>query len=430
MTGRVHVVGGGLAGLAAALALAEAGRQVTVYEAGPACGGRCRSYFDRELGCRIDNGNHLLMSGNRAAMDFLDRIGARGTLAGPGAPIFPFIDVSTGRRWTLRPNAGRLPWWVFVPARGVPGVRPWQYASLLRLRRARPDQTVAEIMPHNALYRNLLEPLAVSALNTPADQGSARLMWAVVAETLAEGGDACAPCYPSDGLSESFVDPAVARIAALGGEVRTGHRVSALTMQDGRITALRGSDPVEIGTADAVILAVPSAVAAQLVPGLRVPGEHEAILNLHFRLQAQPGEAGFWGVVGGFAEWVFAKPGVVSVTVSAANRHLDRDNEELAKTVWPEVCTVLGIVAPLPPWRVIREKRATFTATPAQHLRRPSATTHLQNLVLAGDWTDTGLPATIEGAIRSGFVAAQHAAVTDPVAMPTRARPRVTEPAT
>ena len=82
----------------------------------------------------------------------------------------------------------------------------------------------------------------------------------------------------------------------------------------------------------------------------------------------------------------------------------------------------------MPPWRLIREKRATFTATPAQHLRRPSATTHLQNLVLAGDWTQTGLPATIEGAIRSGFVAAQHRAVTDPVSLPTSARQRVTEP--
>src|SRR3954469_1184329 len=105
----VHVVGAGLAGLAAALSLAERGIRVTLHEAGPAAGGRCRSYFDRELGCRIDNGNHLLLSGNRATFAFLDQIGARNTLAGPGRPVFPFIDLATGERWAIRPNAGRFP---------------------------------------------------------------------------------------------------------------------------------------------------------------------------------------------------------------------------------------------------------------------------------------------------------------------------------
>ncbi len=123
----VHVVGAGLAGLAAALDLAEAGVAVTVHEAGPAAGGRCRSYMDRELGVRLDNGNHLLLSGNAATWRFLDRVGARGTMGGPGRPLFPFVDVSTGERWTVRPNAGRLPWWVLSPRRRVPGTRARDY---------------------------------------------------------------------------------------------------------------------------------------------------------------------------------------------------------------------------------------------------------------------------------------------------------------
>ncbi len=404
---RVHVVGGGLAGLAAALELAEAGRPVTVYEGAPSCGGRCRSYFDRELGCRIDNGNHLLLSGNRAAMGYLDRVGARGTLGGPATPVFPFVDVRSGQRWTVRPNAGRVPWWLLVPGRGVPGARLRDFAALLRLRRADDDDTVGGMLPHNALYERLIEPLAVSALNTPADQGSARLMWAVMAETLLLGGSHCVPCFPAEGLSESFIDPGVARVTALGGTVRTGHRVPALRIEDGRVTGLGGPDPVSVGADEAVVLAVPAPAAAGMLPGLSVPDEHEAILNLHFRMEAPAGEAGFVGVVGGLAEWVFVKPGVVSVTVSAANRLLDRDSDRLAAAIWPEVCAATGIVAEMPPWRVIREKRATFAATPAQHKRRPSATTAVPNLVLAGDWTNTGLPATIEGAIRSGFAAAR-----------------------
>ena len=205
-----HIIGGGLAGLAAALALTEAGRRVIIYEAGPACGGRARSYFDRELGCRIDNGNHLLLSGNRAAMRYLDIAGARDTLAGPAGPVFPFMDLRTGQRWTLRPNAGRVPWWVFSAGRGVPGARLADYARLLRLRFAGAEDTVGGLLPRNALYERLIEPLAVSGLNTAAAAGSARLFWAIVAETLAQGGSQCVPCWPRTGLSESFIDPAVA----------------------------------------------------------------------------------------------------------------------------------------------------------------------------------------------------------------------------
>lgn len=428
-TGRVQVVGGGLAGLAAALELAEAGRAVTLYEAGPVCGGRCRSYFDRELGCRIDNGNHLLLSGNIAAMGFLDRIGARHTLAGPGAPIFPFVDVRTGKRWTLRPNAGRLPWWVLVPGRSVPGVAPRDYASLLRLRRAGPEDTVGGVLPHNALYERLIAPLAISALNTPAEDGSARLMWAIMAETLAKGGSHCVPCFPAQGLSESFVDPAVARLRALGGEVRTGFRVSALVVEAGCVAAMAGPETVTLRQDDVIVLAVPAPVAGDLLPGLVVPDAYESIVNLHFRAEAPSGPAGFWGLVGGLAEWVFVKRGIVSITISAANRLADRDGEALAKAVWPEVCQATGSVAPLPPWRLIREKRATFAATPAQQRRRPHATMGLQNLVLAGDFVNTGLPATIEGAIRSGFAAAQHVVTGEPRRMARMTERRVTEPA-
>ena len=144
---RVHVIGAGLAGLSAAIALRERGHAVTVIEAGPAGGGRCRSYFDRELGLRIDNGNHLLLSGNRSAFAFLDTIGARSTLAMPAEPVFPFVDLSNGLRWVLRPNRGRIPWWVLSGKRRVPGTRATDHLALLRLRRIRNDATVATSLP-------------------------------------------------------------------------------------------------------------------------------------------------------------------------------------------------------------------------------------------------------------------------------------------
>jgi squalene-associated FAD-dependent desaturase len=407
--GHVHIVGAGLAGLAAAMRLAEAGCAVSLYEAGPAAGGRCRSYFDRELGCRIDNGNHLLLSGNRAAAAYLARIGATETMVGPAVPVFPFIDRADGSRWTLRLDEGRVPFWIFDRGRRVPGTGWRDYLALLRLRTAR--GTVAEaIGGAGPLYRKLLEPLAIAALNTLPDSGLAPLLQAVVGETLARGGAACRPLVPREGLSESFIDPALAWLHSRGAEITFGRRVQAMERAGGLVSALVFSDgAVPVADGEAVVLAVSAPVAAGLLPGLTVPDAFEAILNVHYVTQAEPDAPPFVGVVGGIAEWVFAKSGIVSVTISAANRLIDIPTEKLAREVWPDVRAAYPVLPEaMPAWRVVKEKRATFAATAQQEKRRPAADgAGIANLALAGDWTATGLPATIEGAIRSGDAAAR-----------------------
>jgi squalene-associated FAD-dependent desaturase len=407
--GSVHVVGAGLAGLAAAVALADAGRSVILYEAAPHAGGRCRSYFDAELGCRIDNGNHLLLAGNQSALDYLERIGARGSFSGPSAAIFPFLDVESGQRWSLRPNSGALPWWIFCSKRRVPQTRARDYFAALALRRADPSATITTVLdPRQRLFHRLWEPLAVAALNTGAEQGSAALFWRVLAETLGRGGAACRPLFPRIGLSESFVEPALARLRAKGAEIRFGARLKALTFGAGMVSELvfdTASSALDSG--DTVILAVPAAIAARLVPGLIVPDRHSPIVNAHFRC-VLPAEAPFFvGVVGGAAEWIFRKPGALSVTVSAADRFVECDAPKLRDLFWRDVAIAYRLPAqPVPPARIVKERRATFLASPEQLKRRPQHTTAWGNLLLTGDYVDTGLPATIEGAIRSGFAAA------------------------
>ncbi len=403
----VHVIGAGLAGLTAALDLVDAGRTVTVYEAGPAAGGRCRSYMDKELGCRIDNGNHLWLSGNRAIAAFLHRVGAADTVCSPATALFPFFDRATGQHWTVRPNAGRLPWWVLVRSRSVPGASLREFGALLSLLRAGPDATVADVLRPGALYNRLLEPLVIAALNTAPAQGSASLMAAVIRETLARGGDACIPAFPREGLSTTFIDPALNALQPRA-TVHLSRRIAGLTIEGGRVSAIGTADgPIVIPPGDVVVLAVPAPIAQSLLPGLSAPDGFEAIVNLHYRADAAFGEAGFVGMLNATAEWAFVKPGIVSVTISAANRLVDRPASDLAATVWPEVAQALRLSETLPAWRVVKEKRATFAATPAENRKRPPAHTSLPNLVLAGDWTATGLPATIEGAIRSGHTAAE-----------------------
>ena len=401
----VHIIGAGLAGLSAALEFANAGYRVRLYEAGPQAGGRCRSYFDKTLYCLVDNGNHLLLSGNHAAMRFLDQVGGRGQLAGPGKPEFPFRDLKTGEAWVVRPNLGRIPWWLFASDRKVPGARLAEFLPLLSMHRAPADATVADWLRAGELRRRLLDPLAIAALNTMPEAGSARLLGTVVRETLARGGAACVPLWPRHGLSSAFIDPALARLKLQGAQIFYGSRIAAVNMRDGRVETLTGPDgAILVEPGDLVVMAAPAWVAASLLPGLVVPDQYEAILNIHYRAQAP---SGFVGLINSTAEWVFAKQGHVSVTISAGNRYVDEDPAALAARVWPEVCAALrlGAIA-MPEWRVVKEKRATFAATPAQERRRPGADVGIVNLALAGDYTATGLPATIEGAIRSGCNAA------------------------
>ncbi|HLJ18542.1 MAG TPA: hydroxysqualene dehydroxylase HpnE, partial [Stellaceae bacterium] len=321
---------------------------------------------------------------------------------------YPFLDLASGDRWILRPNKGRIPWWIGSPGRRVPGTGTRDYLRAVRLKSAHAGVTVAARLPRDTLFRRLWQPLAVAALNTEAEAGEARLLGRVIGESFGRGGAACRPLVPRDGLSESLIDPALARLASLGAEVRFGSRLRAIETTGSRVTALDCDDGrVELGERDAVVLAVTAPVAARLLPALTVPDEFRAILNAHYRIAAPADAPLFVGLVGGTAEWVFRKRDVLSVTVSAADRLMDTAAEELARLLWRDVVRAYGVPPePMPPWQIVKERRATFAATPAQVARRPKTRTAYENLVLAGDWTDTGLPATIEGSIRSGFAAA------------------------
>jgi hydroxysqualene dehydroxylase len=408
MSGTVHIIGAGLAGLSAAVRLTAFGRNVVVHEATAFAGGRCRSYHDASVGMTIDNGNHLLLSGNHAALDYLRGIGAERRLVGPPSAEFNFADLAGGERWTLRFNDGPIPFWVFDPARRVPGTRVLDYLPLARLLWAPPGKAVGEVIAcQGTLYQRLVEPLIVAALNIDAPDGSARLAGAIVRETLAVGGRACRPLIAREGLGATLIEPALAYLQTRGALVRMEHQLRALRFAAERIEALDfGAETIVLGPSDSVVLAVPPYIAASLVHGLKAPSEFRAIVNAHYRIDPPAGQPAILGVLNGTVQWLFAFPGRLAVTISAGDRLIDAPREELAKTIWGEVARLTGLPAALPPWQIVRERRATFAATPAQDALRPGAVTQWRNLALAGDWTETGLPATIEGAIRSGNRAA------------------------
>jgi squalene-associated FAD-dependent desaturase len=293
----------------------------------------------------------------------------------------------------------------------VPGTTAREYAAYIRLLFAGRRQTVGDVMACSGpLWDRLMHPFLLAALNTEPREASARLAGSILKETLVKGGRAYRPRIATPTLTAAFVDPALAFVRARGGEVQFNERLRAITFGGRVAAALEFPDAtIPLARKDAVILAVPPWVAKDLVPGLSVPGQFRSIVNAHFKFPAPPGVPAILGVIGGTAEWIFSFADRISVTVSAADAIVDKDRNELAETIWADVRRALDIPAApnsLPRWQIVKEKRATFAATPAEDANRPAAKTRWRNFFLAGDWTDTGLPATIEGAVRSGEAAA------------------------
>lgn len=405
----VHIIGAGISGLSAAVRLANAGYSVHVHEATQQAGGRCRSYFDAATNLTIDNGNHLLLSGNRHALAYAKSIGTEAGLVGPETARFPFVDLATGQRWELDLGASRLPLWVFDDARRVPDTGVSDYLALAPLAWAGTDKRVGDtIACKGTLYDRLVQPLLLAALNVDPPEGSAGLAGAIVRETLLAGGQACRPLIARDGLSSVLIEPAVKLLQEKGSTVRFSHELRGFGKVSDQISELDfGGDSIDLSPGDAVVLAVPPRAAASLLPGLKTPTKFRAIVNAHFRFDPPPNAAPILGVVGGLVEWLFAFPQRLSVTISNGDRLVDMPREELAQAIWRDICKAAGVSGELPPWQIVRERRATFEATPEQHALRPGPVTAFKNLFLAGDWTDTGLPATIEGSIRSGDRAAE-----------------------
>jgi len=397
----IHVIGGGVAGLAGALMLARLGHRVAIHEAAPAPGGRARALPDG-----TDNGTHALLGANRVALRFLSTIGARDGWIEPEPAGLPVLDLAdhSARLVSLSP-AG----WV-RGARRPAGLTLGGLFAMARLALPGGERTVSRALAaHPALLRALVEPLTVAALNTPTEEASARLLGAVLRRLAMPG--AARLFIAARGLGPDLVAPALATLACHGATIRAGARLRGVVREDGRAAALDfGDATVTLAPEDQVLLAVPPWEAARLLPELPAPDLHAPILNLHFQ-HATEGPVRFIGLLGGIAQWVLVRPEGVSVTVSAADEAVGLSEDEAAIRIWPEIreaATRFRLpgdwpVAP-PPARAVRERRATPRHTTSPRPRPPRRP--LANLALAGDWTLPDLPATIEAAVRSGEAAA------------------------
>lgn len=409
-----HIIGAGLAGLSAAVRLAQAGLPVTVHEAAKHAGGRCRSFHEPVLDAIVDNGAHLMLSGNGEVRAYLDMINAGDEIVMQPRAQFPFFDAATATRWTLDLGRGRgklnLLRNLLRSRNRPPGVGALTLLRDLRALSAGRAGTVGACLSGSPAFTVFWRPLTLAVLNTKPEDAAAELLWLVLEQTVLKGGAFARPLLTRQGLGGALVEPALTTLARFGADLYLGQRVRDLETGGGRIAGLEHTGGSEVLAAgDAVVLAVPHGAALDLLPGVTAPSASSSILNVHYRLPDGVEGPSMTGLVNAHAQWLFVRGQVASVTVSAADAWMDKDGDAIAVALWPDVARALGLDEgqELPSFRVIKERRATFAQTPAALRHRPETVTAYANLFLAGDWTATGLPATIEGALKSGRLAAE-----------------------
>ena len=438
----VVVIGAGFAGLSAAARLTRRGAKVLVLEARARLGGRATAFADRDTGELVDNGQHVLLGCYRETLAFLSDIGALGNVTFARELQITMID-REGRRSQLVCPA--LP----SPLHLLGGLFEWDALtwsdrmSALRmagpLRRARrelrpgasllaasPGETVRAWLERNGqsarLCEMLWEPLALAALNQPIDSAAAPPFARVLAEMFGPDPRAAAIVLPTKPLHLMYAEPARAFIERSGGSVRTGARATVVIRAGGVPPAVEALG--ERWTPRAVVSAVPwfsfgSLLAGDLssVRGLidrtqRMSSSPIVTVNLWFDRVVM--EEPFIGLPGRAMQWVFDKRQVfggeashLSLVSSGASPLVDKTNAELIAAAHQELIDAMPEVraAMLVRATVIREPNATFSLAPGEPMR-PVPSTGVPGLCLAGDWIDTGLPATIESAVRSGHRAA------------------------
>ncbi len=416
----IAVIGAGWAGLAAALDLAEhADIKITVFEMAPRPGGRARSIHRGEG--FFDNGQHIMVGAYRETLDLLRRIGVDGGKALLRSPLTLVNPQGRGLRLPTGPAA-------LAFARGVLGASHWPWRARLALLRtaaswrwrgfaAEPGQTVADIaheMPE-VIVRELIDPLCIAALNTPADQASATVFLRVLKDALFSGPGSSDLLLPRCSLAALLPDPAFAHLAGQGVDLRLRSRVQTLRTDESRCW-WAGDEAF-----DGVILACHAAEAARLTLALdgawsarAAAVRYQSIVTVY---AAHENAALAWPMLAldshaaGPAQFVFDhgtlsnQRGLLAFVISGANDWLDRGLDATTQATLEQARKAFA-----EPWasklkvvHAVAEKRATFACTPA--LDRPPAKVR-QGLWAAGDYIDGPYPATLEGAIRSGKSAA------------------------
>lgn len=437
------VVGGGLSGLSASVKLAGSGYRVGLFDKAPRLGGRCYSFTDRKTGDLVENGQHLLVGAYHNLLAYLDIIGTRQHLSSRPRSEILLHDRVMGRfRFSLRNFPKPFNMVFGLMAVGI--LQPLERLKLLRvglalylwggravsgMKNMSVDQWLTKLGQSEGAKRYFWNPVAVSIMNESTDKASAFLFATALRETFLGGKDDSAILTPRIGQSELYADPAVRFLKNHGAEIFTSHEIVSIDQEPGGMLLLKGRDG-DLIRGKSVILAVPPGEARELLPE-RLRDQHpyrefgnienSPIISVNLWFDDEFMDVDSIGLIGSDFHWFFnrrriirsdKKGSFISGVMSAARHHIDLPNDRLVELAMKDLSALypeIGSKNIMPSNAVvIKERNATFSAT-AETLRlRPGARSPIGNLFFAGDWTDTDLPATIEGAVMSGFRASEN----------------------
>jgi hydroxysqualene dehydroxylase len=437
----VIVIGGGFAGLSAGVALAKKGFRVALLESKPALGGRAYSFADPESGDFVDNGQHVLMGCYTETLDFLDRIGATKNLV-----FHPDLEIEM----LDRGGAGAMLKTAHLPgpfhmSAGLLRYRHLTIGQRLRVltgglkllamqrrhRSALEKMTVAQLMDllgqSERARQAFWYPLSIATLNDEPEVSSAALLAEVLQRAFFSKRSASAFVYSRVGLSDLYCTAAAEIIERSGGVVATRSPVESIELENGSAVRVKLRDGTRLGAAN-IICATASHQVARLLPAsLRADPFFAAVAELqsspiicvHAWFDRDVTDSAFVGFIGSTTQWLFNKrrifemhgerhPGYLSFVISGARKLIERPNDELLEVVLNDLGTMIPASSKAKLLRalVLKEKHATMAPAPETFRLRPTTATPIPNLFLAGDWVQTGLPATIESAVISGRAAA------------------------
>ena len=377
---KVYIIGAGLAGLSSAYALANKGVDVTIYESTKMAGGRCRSFHDEILDREIDNGNHLILGANNHVVNLIKKLNIEGRFYQKSAKTIWFNSLKNKDKYQLNLSV----------------------KTLFKILLANKHQNIEEILGDE----KLLKLIALSIFNTKCDRVEIGELKKIIYKILLGGRNALNAYIPKKSWSDGLINPLVEHIENKGINIHYNHPLKEIIFENEVATKLKFTDKnIELSANDRIILATPPQITAKFLPNTTIPNAFNPIVNVHFVLDHdRTGE--IEGLVNSSVEWAFFKDGIISTTSSDAGKLADLTNQEIADIVWGDLQKIMDLPDEIPPYRVIKEKRATISCTPENLKLRPTTNTEYSNLFLAGDYVDTNLPATIESAVISGQLAA------------------------
>ena len=391
---------------AACLATHRQKYSIELFEGSAQSGGRCRSYYDKNLDMEIDNGNHLILSANTNFLKFCKLIDSEKTLKCLDSS-FNFFNLKNKSKWSLKIEGNLFPFWVFNKKQRIPNTRILDYLSILKIIFCSDSEVVSKYTKFNNLYTYFWEPLTLGILNTHCKDASALLLKNVLKETFLKGKKSSMIYQPRVSWNRTIIEPATTFLLKRKVKLNYNSLLKKIIFKsDGMSKLIFQNKEIDINSSDKVVLAMPPHNVQKILPEIKLPTEFNTILNVHFKYDIKKLDhlsTPILGLLNSITHWIFIKNNYISVTVSAANDFNDEKQESLVKKIWHEVKTALGIKSKMMPiYRLLREKKATYNQSPHNLNLIRNISNLPKNLSIIGDWTETNFPCTIESSILSG----------------------------